>query len=648
MVSKPVGGFHSGPTTGIGKKLEDFLDDEWWRKIFKETYLKTDADIIFNESVTRMEVDLIIKLLDLERDDKILDLCCGVGRHSIELAKRSFKNVHGLDLSPYLIGIARNNASRLGLPVTFKIGDCRSIPYPDSTFDVALVMGNSFGYFRDMSDDMRVLHQIHRVLRPYGKLLLDIMDGKFMAMNFEKKSSELLADGSMVVRERELSRDGKRLITRELLLHPQNGILADNVYAVRLYSFSEISDLLKRAGFGNITLATRLSYNGGMHDPGMMRHRMLITAVAIKDLRHHPVPDARKTIAVLLGDPKLPNKAFPTERHSLDFVYAINELKSALYGMREYRFIFLDDHSTIISELSKLAGQIHLVLNLCDDGFLNDPLNEPHITALLEMLGIPYTGASFRCLTLAYDKSAVKAIASSMRIPTPNFVLVHDDHVSGLKNLHFPVIVKPNYGDNSFGITASSVAYSASQVESIIEDLRSRWGYLGPVLIEELIDGPDLTVSIIGNPPSDYKVLPILTEDYSQLPAGLPKICSYEAKWLPESDYGAVKSVPAELPREVRHKVIVWSLWMFERLFCRDYARFDWRLSEEGTPYLLEVNPNPGWVWDGHLRKACSYIGWTYRRMLREIIGAAERRIRRENSLNTVRLNSLNPAPHAS
>ncbi|MEM2701434.1 MAG: D-alanine--D-alanine ligase, partial [Nitrososphaerota archaeon] len=81
-----------------------------------------------------------------------------------------------------------------------------------------------------------------------------------------------------------------------------------------------------------------------------------------------------------------------------------------------------------------------------------------------------------------------------------------------------------------------------------------------------------------------------------------------------------------EVPEQLRAQLVRWSRSLFVRLGCRDYARFDWRLGRDGVPRLLEANPNPGWVWDGHLRRACQYHGWSYRRMLLEILAAAERR----------------------
>jgi len=134
-------------------------------------------------------------------------------------------------------------------------------------------------------------------------------------------------------------------------------------------------------------------------------------------------------------------------------------------------------------------------------------------------------------------------------------------------------------------------------------------------------------VGIIGNPPESYVVLPIIEEDYSALPPELPRICGYEAKWLPDSPYWNIKSVPAQLPEETEKFIIECCLKLFERLECRDYCRFDWRLDAEGNPKLLEVNPNPGWCWDGHLAKMAKIAGMSYAEMLEAILKAAEERL---------------------
>jgi D-alanine-D-alanine ligase len=101
-------------------------------------------------------------------------------------------------------------------------------------------------------------------------------------------------------------------------------------------------------------------------------------------------------------------------------------------------------------------------------------------------------------------------------------------------------------------------------------------------------------MGIIGNPPTSYTILPITEEDYSAVPDELPKICGYEAKWSPTSPYWNIKSIPAVLPDETEKTIEECCIRLSERLECRDYTRFDWRLDSEGNPKLLEVNPNPG------------------------------------------------------
>ncbi|MFW9947343.1 MAG: D-alanine--D-alanine ligase, partial [Candidatus Odinarchaeota archaeon] len=177
------------------------------------------------------------------------------------------------------------------------------------------------------------------------------------------------------------------------------------------------------------------------------------------------------------------------------------------------------------------------------------------------------------------------------------------------------------------GITQKSIVNNGEQLLNAIRDIRERFGYDKPILIEKFLPGKDLTLGIIGNPPDDYLILPILEEDYSGLPSDLPHICGYEAKWLPDSPYWDIKSVPAELPEDTIQIIESCSLKLFERLECRDYARFDWRLNAEGNPKLLEVNPNPGWCWDGHLAKMAKFGGLSYKDMLIKILNTSERRL---------------------
>jgi D-alanine-D-alanine ligase len=297
----------------------------------------------------------------------------------------------------------------------------------------------------------------------------------------------------------------------------------------------------------------------------------------------------------------------------------------------------------MIKDLIKMQekGKIDFVLNLCDEGYFNDARKELHIPALLDVLGIPYTGSEPQCLAHCYDKSLIRGIAEEMGIPTPKAFFIKSGDTSFEVPFEFPMLIKPNFGDSSFGITQRNVVYSIEKTLNVISEIRDKLGYDKPILIEEFLPGKDLSVGIIGNFPDSYTVLPIIEEDYSELPPELPRICGYEAKWLQDSPYWKIKSIPAELSVETERFIIDCSLRLFERLGCKDYARLDWRLTSEGEPKLLEVNPNPGWCWDGHLAKMAKIKNISYSDMLLMILKESEKRFKSAEKLESLNSTKL-------
>lgn len=239
-------------------------------------------------------------------------------------------------------------------------------------------------------------------------------------------------------------------------------------------------------------------------------------------------------------------------------------------------------------------------------------------------------------LAFCYDKSLVRGIATEMQVPVPEGFFIKPEDSTFELTFAFPVITKPNMGDSSFGITARSVTSNVEELVNAITEVREKFGYEKPILVEEFLTGKDFTVGIIGNPPESYTVLPIIEEDYSELPPELPRICGYEAKWLPDSPYWKLKSIPAQLPEDTEKLVVECCLKLFERLECRDYCRFDWRLDAAGAPKLLEVNPNPGWCWDGHMAKMAKIAGISYSEMLGAILKAAEDRFGVQSSAQRI------------
>jgi D-alanine-D-alanine ligase len=616
-------------TLGPVEDLEVHVRSDWWQTLFNSLYLKTDADFFDDMEITRKEVDLIISILGLAPEDKILDLCCGQGRHVLELVRRGFSNVEGYDRSQYLIRKARARAQKEYLQVRFREGDARKLPYPPDTFDVVTVLGNSFGYFDSTSDDRKIVEEIFRVLKPDGKVFIDISDGDYIKKNFQSRSWEWLDKRYFVCRERALSSDGERLICREVISRIDKGIIADQFYAERLYNEENLFELFTTSGFSSPTFHTAFNpVSSSTQDAGLMEQRIMVSASVEKawssTFQMHENTKVLN-IAVLLGDPRRKDEVKPAGVFDDDDFYTLETLKKALSKIPFTKFTFFDRHETLLDDLKKKAGNIDLVLNLCDEGLYNDPTKELHIPALLEQLNIPFTGGGPQCLAFCYDKSIVKGVAREMDIPIAKGMLVtRDTNLSRIK-LSFPLLVKPNSGDGSFGITQKSIAYSREDLIDIIAEKREMMGFDKSFLLEEFLPGKDISVGIIGNPPA-CTVLPINEEDYSAIPEELPRICGYEAKWFPDSPYWKIKSIPADLPEKTRNEIVQCCLDLFIRLECRDYARFDWRLDARGRPKLLEVNPNPGWCWDGHLAKMAAYAGISYYEMLAAIIEAAKER----------------------
>lgn len=617
----------TGRTLGPVPDLEHHLPADWWRSLFNSLYLKTDGDVVENDENTVREIDALLAAAGLDPNDRILDLCCGQGRHSLQLAKRGFRKVTGIDRSRYLVSLARKRARSAGLEVKFREGDARKFSVQDSSFDCVIIMGNSFGYFDREEDDLEVLSGVKRALRSHGKLVLDLMDGDWMRQNFERRSWEWIDENQFVCRERSLSADQDRMISREVVVHAEKGVIADQFYAERLYSRARIVKLLEEAGFSEIRFhgaLEALSTRGA--DLGMMAHRNFISAmapqkVASKKRRDVLYPD----VTVLMGDPRLPDEVKRDGVFNSEDLDTINKLKSALSELPGYTFTYLDNHNSLLNDLRQ--RQSTFVLNFCDEGFNNDALKELHVPAMLEMLGIPYSGASPAALGLCYNKALVRAAAESFDIPVP-LESFHDpdDQGATLPSI-FPAIIKPCLGDSSLGITQQALVNNTEEAVAYLTELRS-WLPGRPLLVQEFLSGAEYTVGLIGNPGLGYTVLPLLEVDYSKLDPSLPQILSYESKWCPDSPYWHdIRYRQAELDDDLRRKMVDWSITLFERLGCRDYARIDFRTDANGQVKLLEVNPNPGWCWDGKMNLMAGYAGYRYADLLRMILEVSQARV---------------------
>jgi len=262
-----------------GKQVSDIetnLRKDWWETLFDQTYLLTDGDAVENPLLTSEEVDILLGVVAVNPDDRIVDLCCGQGRHVIELARRGFTNIAGRDGSAFLTGVAQSRSAAAGLNLLFETGDVRGAK-PDTLGQAKLVtlLGNSFGYFEDPESDKEVLQAAYGLLAPEGFLYLDVADGDWLRANYSPASWEWVAEDKLVCRERKLS--GDRLISREMLISTSTGVLADRTYAERLYTPDIVQASLRLVGFTK-TWVEEIALASGGADPGMMGRRFVCMA----------------------------------------------------------------------------------------------------------------------------------------------------------------------------------------------------------------------------------------------------------------------------------------------------------------------------------------------------------------------------------
>ena len=633
MAGRPLSNRHpeKARTLGPVADLERHLPSDWWRTLFNAVYVQTDGDVVENAANTTADVDLLLAATCLKPGDRVLDLCCGQGRHSLELARRGFRHLAGLDRSRYLIQLARRRARAAGASVNFREGDARSLIAADGPFDCVAILGNSFGYFDRQADDAAVLAAVRAVLRSGGVLALDISDGDWIRNHFERRSWEWIDQQHFVCRERTLSADGARLVCREVVTHAERGVLVDQFYAERLYSRAQLHALLRDAGFVHLRdHGTIRSGSDRNQDLGMMAHRLFVTArePAVSTARpgHAATSPLFPDVTVLLGDPRLADAVKRGGKSQPEDLATVQRLKAALGELPGYRFHYLDHHATLATDL--LRHPPAFVLNLCDEGHGNDAFRELHLPALLELLGVPYSGAGPACLGFCYNKSLVNAAAAAMDIPVPGETHFGAGDLAATIPAELPALVKPACGDGSVGITASSVVRTPAELVATLERLRDELPGRA-LLVQEFLTGPEYTVGIIGNPAHGLHLLPVVAPDYSRLDPALPRILGYGSKWQPDSPYWTdIRYGEAKLDDDQRGHLRDYALRLFERLDCRDYARFDFRADATGTIKLLEVNPNPGWCWDGKLALMAGLAGWSYAELLRRILDAAQERIR--------------------
>ena len=201
------------------------------------------------------EMDQVLELLQLPEGAEVRDLCCGPGRHSLELARRGYR-VTGVDRTEDYLADLRTTADAEGLEIDIVQEDMRRFSRPEA-FDGAINLFTSFGYFEDQEDDRQVARNLFESLRPGGKLLMDLMGKEVLARIFRARDWREREDGTIELQVREITDNWTWIKARWIMF--RDGERIEHKVEQRLYSAAELMALLEDAGFSDFEVYGHVS-----------------------------------------------------------------------------------------------------------------------------------------------------------------------------------------------------------------------------------------------------------------------------------------------------------------------------------------------------------------------------------------------------
>jgi D-alanine-D-alanine ligase len=283
------------------------------------------------------------------------------------------------------------------------------------------------------------------------------------------------------------------------------------------------------------------------------------------------------------------------------------------------RFLPLSD-SDLPGVLATYEPRRVLVFNWCE-GMPGVERSEPLVAETLERLRFTYTGASPETLRRCHDKAHVKNLLESCGVPTPAWKLDRAPAQDGWD--HFPAIVKPAHEHCSNGVDRGAVVSNALELNARVAYIVDR--FQQPALVEEFIDGREFHVPLLGNDP--VEMLPPVEVDFSAFADVQDRLCSYDAKFTPESEaYRKIKCVaPARLSPEDMARLEGTCKAAYDALECRDYGRIDVRL-RDGVFYVLDINPNADISADASIALAAGKAGYCYGALGTRVLECARQR----------------------
>lgn len=262
--------------------------------------------------------------------------------------------------------------------------------------------------------------------------------------------------------------------------------------------------------------------------------------------------------------------------------------------------------------------QPDIVWNMLEE-FHGEPLYDQNVAAYLELLRVPFTGCNSRGLVLARGKDLSKSLLHYHRVPVPQFaVFPRGRVVRRPRKLGFPLIVKSLDRDASQGISQASVVDSDEKLAERVAFIHEHVG--SAAIAEQFIAGRELYVGVFGN--ERRHVLPVWELEFGNLREGTHAIATEKVKH--DVDYQERRGVlqgPAEnLPPAVIQRIKTISRRVCRVLELDGYARIDYRLAEDGTPYFIEANPNPEIAQSQEFAESAKHEGIAYGQLLDRIL----------------------------
>lgn len=314
-------------------------------------------------------------------------------------------------------------------------------------------------------------------------------------------------------------------------------------------------------------------------------------------------------------DPALPDDA----QEEFDSPLTIEALAAVLRGLGHH-VVLLGDGREFLEKV--LAEKPDFVFNFAEGTGVSRS-REARVPAVLEMLGIPFTGSDPLTMAVTLDKDCAKTIVAAAGVAVPDSILLRPEdpitRVGQGKRPRFPVVIKPAWEGSSKGIRSKCLVESLADATKVIGEL---WrSHKQPLLIEEYIEGDEITVGMLGNDPPQIlgvmRTVPKFKVDrfiYSlEIKRDFRRLVEYQC--------------PPPMPPAVIERIEKAAIESYKVLGCRDVARIDFRV-RDGVPYFLEVNPLPGLhPDDSDLVIMAKLVGWTYQRLVETIVDAALRRV---------------------